>query len=58
MNFFTKSKAVRLVVLGGALSLFSVLAPLALACEIVVPAGHVYICQCDKDCACVCIQIF
>jgi hypothetical protein len=56
MTYFTNSKTVRLLVLGGALLLSNVVAPLAFACTIVLPPdGHVYVCYCDKDCACVCI---
>jgi hypothetical protein len=57
MKCLTNSLAGRLLVLASALALSNIIAPLAIACTIVVPPGHIYLCKCDPDCACICIQI-
>jgi hypothetical protein len=55
MRFFTISKAVRILFLGGVFLGIGMAEPVALACRINVPPGC-WVCSCDTDCFCVCTQ--
>jgi hypothetical protein len=56
VRFSTLGKSVRAFVLVGILLGIGMAEPVALACNVKLPKG-LWICQCDADCACVCIRI-